>query len=169
MSKTLQELATEARRINAANGWGGDFQIDHLPRYLALIHSEITEAWQETEAEGQVRELGDVVVRALDLGELIQPGLFEDLNPEGTDLADHPWAERLMVLHTLVSETLERYRKAPDPVGMQVDVLDCLGGVILYTLQLMHALDPAVRPVEIIASILAANAERSYRHGGRRA
>ncbi|MVN86840.1 hypothetical protein GO986_08695 [Deinococcus sp. HMF7620] len=50
MTKTIQELASDARTVNLLNGWGLHFHISEIPNYLALVHSEITEAW---EAEGR--------------------------------------------------------------------------------------------------------------------
>jgi hypothetical protein len=171
--KTLQELATDARRINAANGWGLQFEINHLPGYIALIHSEITEAWQEETPYKIARELGDVVIRALDLGELIQPGSFADLNPQRLHFLAmrRPSAHlnvSLMELHSLTSQVLESFRKVEEPEEMQAAVLSGLGAVVAYAWQLMEFQRQDEQPAEIVGGILLVNSQRAYRHGGRR-
>ncbi|OOV11340.1 hypothetical protein [Deinococcus sp. LM3] len=73
---TIHALATRTRQINASNDWGSDFTLAQIPQFLALIHSEITEAHHERDRAKRARELGDVIIRCLDLCELIQPGLI---------------------------------------------------------------------------------------------
>ncbi|UQN05492.1 hypothetical protein [Deinococcus sp. QL22] len=170
--KTLQELATETRRVNGANGWGLTWKIDDLPRNVALIHSEITEAWQERVPHKIARELGDVVIRALDLGELIRAGSFVDLEPERLRFAlvSPPSAHRnisLMELHTLTSQVLESFRKVKEPEAMEAAVLSGLMAVVSYAWQLM-VLESQEDPADTIDSILFVNSRRAYRHGGRR-
>ncbi|MFD1732668.1 hypothetical protein ACFSC4_31580 [Deinococcus malanensis] len=84
--RTVQELATDTRAINLVNGWGTTFTMADLPGYLALLHSEVTEAFQATPHDETACELGDVIVRALDLCELIQPGVIGALYIEGPTL-----------------------------------------------------------------------------------
>ncbi|UQN09283.1 hypothetical protein [Deinococcus sp. QL22] len=55
---TVQQLATEARAGNAANGWGTTFRFADVPNYLALIHSEVTEAVTADTTSQTIRELG---------------------------------------------------------------------------------------------------------------
>ena len=172
--KTVQELATDTRRINAANGWGLTWKMDDLPGNIALIHSEITEAWQESHPEKMARELGDVIVRALDLSELIQPGELTRFDPAGLQFvpsmhpAGKPLSWSLMQLHTLTSEVLESFRKVKDPAVMKGAVLDGLATVIAFTWQLMLLTYSGAHPAEVVEGILHANAQREYRHGGRR-
>ena len=173
---TLQELACEARRINAGNGWGLDFapdqNRDEVPCYLALIHSEITEAWQAGTQAETVRELGDVVVRCVDLCELLRPGALRDLEelhvgvdearPSGSLLSFNCAAE-LMHLHAIASEALELYRKETD---WKPGVLKKLQWLAFRTWGLMLTLGG--EPEAVIHDILNKNSQRGYRHGGRR-
>lgn len=170
----LNDLATEARTINATNGWGLDFNPDanrdELPSYLALIHSEITEAWTADTPQEAVRELGDVIVRALDLGQLIQPGYWAECDAEYRrirlrDLRNESWIDTLMHLHTGTSETLERYRKEPE---WRPAVLSSLYALVCTTWDAMRRYHMGKEPEQVIREILAANRQRTYRHGGRR-
>lgn len=173
----LNALAAEARAVNALNGWGEDFDPETcaaLPGYLALIHSEITEAWTAENTDAMVRELGDVIVRALDLSELIKPGIFaepldlpEPNSAPGVSFDTFTVPHELLRLHMITSEALERYRKEPD---FRADVLDELRQLIKYAWLLME-ISPtvcAVDPAQVIGEILTANRARGYRHGGRR-
>ena len=73
----LNALSSEIREINEANGWreGDRFQWEDphkIPSYIALIHSEISEAWEAGEAEigdAFAEELADVAIRILDMME----------------------------------------------------------------------------------------------------
>lgn len=170
----LNELATEARTINAANGWGLDFNPDtnrdEVPGYLALIHSEITEAWTAKTPREAVRELGDVIVRALDLGQLIQPGYWAGCDAEycwigDRDLRAEGYPETMLRLHTLTSEALEHYRKDEE---WRPALLNRLHVLVSHAWDAMHRYSPRRAPLEVIHEILAANRQRAYRHGGRR-
>ncbi|MCD0155855.1 hypothetical protein [Deinococcus sp. 6GRE01] len=170
----LPELATEARRINAANGWGTDFdpdkKRDEVPSYLALIHSEITEAWTAKFPRDASRELGDVIIRALDLGELLQPGYWQDCHQEFCEIGQRDyrretWVGSLMGLHVLTSEALEIYRKeTPYRPGL----LQRLHVLVSESWRLMERYPTDLPPERIIRDILRVNSQRGYRHGGRR-
>lgn len=174
MTTLLNDLATEAREINAANGWGLDFDPDtnrdELPGYLALIHSEITEAWTAKAPRDANRELGDVIVRALDLGQLLQPGYWQDCHHEfceigRRDYRSEIWANALLDLHVLTSEALEIYRKeTPYRPGL----LQRLHVLVSESWRLMERYPTDLSPERIVREILAANRQRGYRHGGRR-
>lgn len=172
MTTLLNDLATEAREINAANGWGLTFTPDELPSYLALIHSEITEAWGADTDEAAVRELGDVIVRALDLGELLEPGCWRDRSHllselGGSELRADTWPTMLLALHGLTSDTLEHYRKVVD---WHFPVMHTLHLLVAGTWQVMCLTyhPSGLTPEPIIREILAANRARAFRHGGRR-
>lgn len=168
----LQELATEIRAVNAANGWGLTFNPtdnrDELPGYIALIHSEITEAWTAERDSDAVRELGDVVVRCLDLGELMQPGYWAECSHEFThafDTREGAWANDLMELHSWASQALEQYRKVDDYRPL---VLHTLHLLTAHTWRLMERYGAGQQPEQVIREIIAKNRTRGYRHGGRR-
>ncbi|MVN88583.1 hypothetical protein GO986_17750 [Deinococcus sp. HMF7620] len=172
--------AEEARRINAANGWGLGFELSHIPRYLALIHSEITEAACEAEPAKINHELGDVIVRALDLAHLTDPQAtrlwFADpLNQSavGTWGRNHPqhlWPTgALLYLHTITSRALEAYRKTEDDGRLRHNVVTELKTLVAYVVACMRVVQVDADPEAIVGKILAANATRGHRHGGRRA
>lgn len=169
----LHELAREAHEINTANGWGLNFNPaendQEIPGYLALIHSEITEAWTAARPQEARRELGDVIVRALDLGELIRPGAWEGLSsalalPPG-DLRGRSWAGDLLQLHTLTSEALEMYRKE---ASYQDGVLNRLHVIVVSAWEALEQYFPDSSAEWVVRDILAANRDRAWRHGGRR-
>lgn len=174
---TIHELATRTRQINASNDWGTDFTLPQIPQFLALIHSEITEAHHERDRAKRARELGDVIVRCLDLCELIRPGL---IGSRLTTLAHHGpgllmrWATRRhrsvyeSSLHARTSAALETFRKAPAdqmPGEVVVDLsrLICAANFVLLCEQ-----PRGTTPTALISGILDANSARGKRHGGRR-
>jgi hypothetical protein len=175
---TLQALATEARAINAANGWGLSFTFEDVPGYLALVHSEVTEAYTAGDVREKARELGDVIVRALDLAELLAPGQIQpDDQPDTlapTDLYSGVYGLiGLLTLHVRTSEILEVFRKEPDEITARATMVWQLHGLARFAARVMAALPlpPEVRawdPTAVVQEILAANRQRAYRHGGRR-
>lgn len=181
MTRTIPDLASDTRSINHTNGWGTDFTPEQIPTFLALIHSEITETHHERSRAKRARELGDVIVRALDLCELTRPGLIGNF----LTTLEHrrpPLLTRLRVrwnrnayetrLHTLTSAVLERYRKAPkdqpaEQTAAQL-VMD-LAALIVMTNRVMLCEQPrGATPTDLISGILDTNRNRGYRHGGRR-
>ncbi len=168
----LQELATEARAINASKGWGltfGGNGDQEIPGYIALIHSEITEAWTAQHPNDARLELGDVIVRALDLGELLRPGVWTELRPEWAfpfhDLRTHGWAADLMDMHTRTSEALECYRKVD---AYENALLDKLHLVVTLAWDAIGRYFPGQPPESAVREVLEKNSKRTYRHGGRR-
>jgi hypothetical protein len=178
LTPTLQALATEARAINAANGWGLSFKFEDVPGYLALVHSEVTEAYTAGDVQGAARELGDVIVRALDLAELLAPGQIQPPDwPDTvapTDLYSDVYGETgLLGLHVRTSEILEVFRKEPDEATARAHMVWGLHTLARLAAHVMVALPlpPEVRawdPTAVVQEILAANRQRAYRHGGRR-
>lgn len=172
MNDLLHELATEIREVNAKNGWGVDFNPaqnrDELPSYIALIHSEITEAWQAQTPREAVQELGDVVVRCLDLGELLQPGYWAECSPQFAftpDRREAAWASDLMNLHGFASQALELYRKQDEYADLLLNRLHIL---VAHTWLMMQRYHAGQEPEQVICEIIARNRTRGYRHGGRR-
>jgi hypothetical protein len=94
---------------------------------------------------------------------LIQLGELARFDPAGKPLS---WS--LMRLHTLTSEVLESFRKIKDPSVMKGAVLDGLATVVAFAWQLMLLTYSGVHPTEVVEGILQPNAQRKYRHGGRR-
>lgn len=177
MKALLQELATEAREVNAANGWGLGFDPnnnrDTVPSYLALIASEITEAQTAPGLEAALAELGDVIIRCLDLCELLMPGYIglrheKRLGPQpGVPQKFDPryprWERELLSLYALVSAILETYRKVDD---WRPEALYRLLSLAMHVWNVMEGLGG--NPEKVIRTKLANNRTRGYRHGGRR-
>lgn len=168
----LHDLATEIREINAANGWGLDFdatQRDTIPGYLALIHSEIAEASGARWHRDAIQELGDVIVRALDLGELLCPGHWRHCSHEFALMSFDPrqakWETDLLQLHQITSEALEAYRKEAEYLP---PLLGSLHQLVATTWQHMKWYGAGQDPEKVIRDILDKNRQRGYRHGGRR-
>lgn len=177
MTRTIPDLASDTRSINHTNGWGTDFTPEQIPTFLALIHSEITEAHHERDRARRARELGDVIVRCLDLCELTRPGLIGNF----LTTLEHrrpPLMTRLRVrwnrnayetqLHALTSATLESFRKAPSE-EMTCRIVMGLSVLISATNTALLCEQPrGTTPTDLIAGILDANRDRGHRHGGRR-
>lgn len=174
---TIHQLATRTRQINASNDWGTDFTPAQIPQFLALIHSEITEAHHERDRAKRARELGDVMVRCLDLCELIRSGL---IGSRLTTLWHHRpnLLTRVAVrlnrsgyetrLHARASAALETFRKAPaDQMPGQV-VVDLSHLICLANFVLLCEQPRGTTPTNLISEILDANSARGKRHGGRR-
>ncbi|GGR62739.1 hypothetical protein GCM10008959_25980 [Deinococcus seoulensis] len=179
MNYTIQQLATRTRQVNARNDWGTDFTLAQVPQFIALIHSEITEAHLERDRDARARELGDVIVRCMDLCELINPGALQHAltRPRLTSVRPALPA-RLVVratrthqdarLHALASAALETYRKAPD-ASVQDDLIRDLARLLEETTHVMSCELPYPGvPTGVVRGILDANAGRGKRHGGRR-
>ncbi|MFN0195760.1 MAG: MazG nucleotide pyrophosphohydrolase domain-containing protein [Planctomycetaceae bacterium] len=72
--QSLNELASEIRDINTANGWSVFLAPEwddtyKVPAILALIHSEVSEALEAFRANDPINfaeEMADVVIRVLD-------------------------------------------------------------------------------------------------------
>ena len=131
---TVQALASSARLVNARNGWG--FTEAHLMDGVSLVHDEVSEAFEELLGEPHAdplcaplkpwpldpdaldrlrKEIGDVIVRCLDLLEQFGPGESAthvgaaQLNLiAGAAPADPVYA--LMYLHLAASRVVRAYR-----------------------------------------------------------
>lgn len=170
-SLNVNELSREIREINEANGWreGNPFDWSDrhkIPSALALIHSEVSEAWLglvNTGPENYAEELADVMIRILDMLE----GLGMDVAgvvASGFDL--YPCDEdddesTLNALHFRISEALEGFRKN-DKTRFE----DAIGEAcaIVFDLCRFAEIDLAAE----IKAKLAKNRERGHRHGGKR-
>lgn len=166
----LGALSAEIREINEANGWreGQPFDWDDrhkVPSYIALIHSEISEAWigvTQVGKDNYAEELADVVIRILDALE----GLGVDAEHWVVGAMGRPWfsdddEDTLLAAHYLVSEALESFRK-----GDKNRFADMLGNTIVVVFDLCKIRDIDLN--DAIRAKLARNRERGYRHGNKR-
>ena len=183
----FNELAERIVKINKANGWNvltpGDADNPYrIPTALCLIHSEITEAWQAYhigDRKNFEEELADIEIRTLDM----MGGLGYDIeawvtfgSPKtelGKSLNDigrmrcaslnMGWSvvEWLMWLHTRTDLCLEHFRRENgDGFRFEAAML------LLDTLAMGH--EAKVDMDRQVAAKLEKNAQRGYRHGGKK-
>jgi len=179
-AESWNQFALDIRAVNAANGWGLEYTEKEIPGYLALIHSEISEAVMAESATERAEELCDVIIRAVDLAELIRPGGFGPM----TWMVQSPlesWGGQLgqaqfLSLHSRVSEILETYRKskpwehAEESMLMQLGSLTAVTYVLAAT-ELPEPIKGNARYVvleSLLFGKLEKNRARGWRHGGRR-
>lgn len=177
---TLQALATEIRAVNAANGWGEDWNLRIIGDYLHLVQTEVTEAYRATHAE-RPEELADIVIRCLDICELIEAGLVGKLKPQET-LAQqskphmvsnsHSFAVVYMQLHMALTDIHEVYRKQFRDEGQEEQLRVALVSGLLWVVALAVSITQLVDHTSDFESVLLAKLEknraRGYRHGGLR-
>lgn len=190
----LNKLAREILEINQANGWSVTQPSDmddspyKIPAILALIHSEISEAWEAfhgADRDNFGEELADVIIRILDmlggLGVDIEAQVsfgrdqippMESLNQIGawrtTEIASAGAAakpsdgiEFLLFLHGQTSACLECFRK-----NMEVDFFWEATMLLLNTLGFADL--ARIDMDREVALKLEKNKGRGYRHGGKR-
>ena len=171
-SETLNAFAPVARAINAANGWAPEFSFHQTPIFTALIDSEINEAYEEWNVHRvreYVYELGDVIIRAADLIELLLPGALahQDLSPSaGMHLLPVPEEVRLLQLYRWSALALQAYRKVPDIDGACEAIMFNLVEQIRFAHWMIVCRQS--EPAAILTDLLQANRVRGKRHGGRR-
>ena len=169
--ENLNALAVEIREIGLANGWNLVYRPDwtssdyHVPAMLALIHSEISEAYDAVnggDRDDLAAEFADIVIRVLDLA----GGLTEDFAAhvariESTFISDDDDERAFNFLHQMTTYALEAFRDD--------NLLKFLGvlALILYSVDYWAAdfdIDIGVAVLEK----MDVNRHRSHRHGGKR-
>lgn len=120
----INTLAVQIREDGRAKGWGpvtlDDWTYsDHrVPTFLALIHSEIVEAYAETGSDSPdvflAAELADIQIRTLDLaGGLTADFAYyvEMINPHAVEfIVPTDYAELFNKMHSFVTDALEAFR-----------------------------------------------------------
>lgn len=170
-SLDLANLPREIREINEANGWREGDPFDwsdrhKIPSALALIHSEISEAWEGSwgdDFDNFSEELADVLIRIVDM--------LEGLGLEAWGViwgeCDYKAAagdddtENMMIAHSRVSDALEAFRK-DDKTAFSV----AIGRAAISVIELCR--DAEIGLSAAVRAKLAKNRERGYRHGGKR-
>lgn len=175
----LQALATETREINASKGWGESFDPegnpDSLGSLLGLIHTEVTEALEEPKFDEALCEIGDVIVRSLDIIELIHPGWLAERGGKGFGLPSgftppprdprYPtWERDVVALHASISRAQEAFRKFQE--WRYAVLCHLLISVIAPAWSIIA--NCGVNPESVVRRCLEKNRTRTYRHGGRR-
>lgn len=189
MGKSLADLTAEIREINVSHGWrpaeGGPGE-NTFGDYLALLHSEISEALEAyrdhrledattravpgsdnrliAKPEGVGSELADVVIRLLDMCDVFGLVPF-DMDCELADVTplDRPdfavsFGDHLAWLHFRIAAI------DPVPDGRRYD-----GGPLSFTLRALVAVAERYG-IDLTAEVerkIAYNRTRSFQHGGR--
>lgn len=167
----LRALAAEARRVNHVNNWARDFTFDHLPARLELIHTEISEAYRAPELTDQMNELGDVIIRTLDLIKLLEdaghPVEWQDLREDAFSIWLGDWPHLLLRMHDRTDRAMEVYRKVADPDGAVQEVMAELFTLVnLAWAGLLYT--GVTAPMALLTDLVRQNATRGLTHGGRR-
>jgi hypothetical protein len=116
------KLAEMIWETNEANGWDVAIASDwdtnkrKLAEKIALIHSELSEAWQgaiDGDEANYLEELADVAIRILDLLEGLHPleGLRRWFEAVIDPLSLVHRSEQIATVHLKISEALEYLRK----------------------------------------------------------
>lgn len=172
-SLDIPALSREIREVNEANGWREGDRYDwgdphKIPSALALIHSEISEAWEAKQSDlGELfaEELADVAIRIIDMMEglgLETPIDRLDALP-GTPIEglESGLDGRINDLHFAVSQALEEFRQNKKPA---FSFWIAAAFVDIATICVVCRID---LNAEIKAKV-AKNRQRGYRHGNKR-
>lgn len=172
---SVDTFARLARQINKRNGWNslqaGEWETQpcKVPALLALIHSEITEAYVElryAEYDLALVEFADVLIRVLDtVGGLTERFATYVRGAHGQIGVTQPARcsrTALLDMHRDVTNALEAYRRN-DSQDFIVNLARLYVRVDLF---ITKELDGDTQ--RLIWKKLAKNAARGYRHGGKR-
>ena len=181
-NSTLAQVAAEIHAVNTKNGFF--WTRDQFPTIVALIHSEIDEAFDEIEEKKSgwklrfAEEIADAAIRVIDCGTQCDFSVAKLIPNIGMDAwADH--IERriltagndanyiyvlvdLCKMHSFTSKALECHRKPDDAWESNITYY------LLSVLKIAFRMDS--REIPIIDQLIAkneTNALRGFKHGGK--
>jgi NTP pyrophosphatase (non-canonical NTP hydrolase) len=148
IDKTFQ---TEVHAVARTKGWWDEPR--EFGTLIALCHSELSEAWQ-ADVDNVATELGDVVIRILDLAEYYGLNVTE---VKSRDLGDYDESFFLCELHLLLSQALEEARKDNRKEVVQTYLGNVVSEILAYDYRVEEAI---YRKHEF-------NKTRPHKHGGK--
>lgn len=170
---TLDELAVEINRVNVGNGF--IWKRDDIPTMIALIHSEISESYEELANLGEgwetryAEEIADVAIRTIDFG--TQLG-FNVMMPSGpisqipmAVTPEHVGLSQFIVLNRMHSNTtkvLECHRG--QKVNWEIAVEGYLANILIDCFYIGSMGYPII--AELVKKVVK-NATRGHKHGGK--
>lgn len=180
MSKTFGELSEEAYETACSKGWHD--KATQFGTTIALMHTEVTEAYEVYEAVEMdfnhlTEELADVLIRVFDTCGLFDINLDLPFSQEfGTnvfgDVLSSPSCRAktrhtdvfLMKLHSQLSKVMETYRRELEDTNNKLAVQFAV--VISMILGFSKALDLPIE--EVMTAKMEKNKKRAFKHGGKR-
>lgn len=184
--KSLNELAKEAYETAVSKGWHND--PCELGTALALIHTEITEAYEAYAASLKspnshdahiAEELADVLIRTFDTAgkmnldldkhalDTVGVNTLEEMYLNGEWVIKSKNMEKfLLQLHMKVSAIMEDYRRVPDE-ELDNQLAKGMAQVILFVIS--YSKNAGLNVVEAVKEKMEKNTQRPHRHGNKRA
>lgn len=168
------DLSKDIHDVNVSKGfWPDDVMTRNVGEALALIHSEITEAWDAAMADaaddkltqypGVAVEVADAIIRTLDLGGAY--GVDFDSYEVYVDNKIAPYSsitDDMMVLNKLTSMALEYHRKKSID-GDGESMFKSQLAIMLFNM--VSVMDKYGFDEEVIVDKLNFNRSRPYKHG----
>jgi hypothetical protein len=164
------ELAEMIWSTNEANGWDVAIAADwdnnkrKLAEKIALIHSELSEAWQaamNADEANYLEELADVAIRILDVLEGLHPleGLRRWFEAKTEPFSSQVRAHQIAMVHLKISEALEYLRKG---------TLEQFTGQLIVVFRNVEDMVPKGQSLfDAMVAKNEVNRSRGFRHGNK--
>lgn len=167
-NKTVNELVKEAYETAVSKGWHEEKR--EFGTLLALIHSEVTEAYEADNVGHLVEEMSDVIIRIFSLCgeynynlEYFLDKVHSDRRIDGSKLTTEKY---FMNLHSKISHVLELYRDSKLD-NKDEKLTESLAEVVSYVLTITYPLKDKYDIKDAVLTKMFKNKNRSYRHGGK--